>query len=57
MTPAFIPSGRRPLDWELVVLDQYPAETTLANDEPLPLPKHVEPSSAVSAGFVHCRRG
>ena len=57
MTPAFVPSGRRPLDWELVVFDQYPAETTLANDEPLPLPKHVEPLSAVSAGFVHCRRG
>ncbi len=57
MVPAFIPSGGRPPDWELVVLDQYPVETTLENDEPLPFPKHAEPLSSVSAGLVHCNWG
>ena len=57
MVPAFVPSGRRPLDWELVVLDQYPSDVTLENDEPLPSPKHLEPLSSVSAGFVHCSWG
>jgi hypothetical protein len=53
MTPAFVPSGRRPLDWELVVLDQYEPDSTLENDELLPRPKHAEPLSSVSAGLMH----
>jgi hypothetical protein len=54
MVPALDPSGRRPIDWELDVLDQYWSDVTLRNDEAVPSPKHLEPLSSVSVGFVHC---